>query len=147
MKIILIKDVAKLGRKNDVKTVSDGYALNLLIPEGKAIPATPEALKRLEANKIKEEGEKKIQDNLISTTLKDLGEKTLVIVGKANEKGHLFAGLHNTEISKELLKQFNINIDPVNIIIPGPLKEVGQHIVGVDIEGKKTKFKVKVEAK
>ena len=51
MKIILLKDISKLGRKYDTKTVSDGHAINLLIPQGLAIAATKDAVKRIESLK------------------------------------------------------------------------------------------------
>ena len=50
MKIILLKDVAKVGRKFDLKEVSDGYAANLLIPRGLAVVATNDAIKRMESS-------------------------------------------------------------------------------------------------
>jgi large subunit ribosomal protein L9 len=147
MKVILLKDVSKLGRKYDVKTVSDGHALNLLIPRGVAIAATTEALKRLEIEKAKIEGNKKVHEDLLVKNLKDLDGKTLTISGKANEKGHLFAGLHRDEIAAEVTKQTQLQIDPSFLDIEHPIKELGEHSIDVKVGGKSAKFKLVVEAK
>jgi large subunit ribosomal protein L9 len=142
MKIILLKDVSKLGRKYDVKNVSDGHALNLLIPQGSAIVATPDALKRLEKERAKMEGERKVQEELLVKNLEGLGSATLTIVGKANDKGHLFAGLHREEIAREIEKQTRLQIDPSFIQLEHPIKEVGEHLIEVKGAGKVVKVKV-----
>ena len=151
MKIILLNNVPKLGQKYDIKNVSDGYALNLLIPRGLAIAATPEALKKAEAQRAKLEGEKKVSEELMSENLKRLDGMTLTIVGKANDKGHLFAGLHRDEIAKELNSQMQIQIDPSSIQLEHPIKEVGEYDIEVKREGlpagqagKSAKFKMVV---
>jgi len=146
MKIILLKDVAKLGRKHDVKNVSDGHALNLLIPQGLVIPATPEALKQLEIQKAKTEGQKKVHEGLLAQNMKNLGSTTITIAGKANEKGHLFAGLHREVIAQELSKQSGLQIDPSFIQVEHPIKEIGEHQVEVKGGGKSAKFTLVVKA-
>lgn len=142
MKIILQKDVAKLGRKFDIKEVSSGHALNLLIPQGLAIPATPDAIKKTETERAKSEGERRIHNDLLVKNIKDLDGISLQIVGKANEKGHLFAGIHKESIVEELFKQTKLQIDPSFILMEHPLKEVGEHTVEVNGAGKTAKFKV-----
>ena len=146
MKIILLKDVAKLGRRYDVKDVSSGHALNLLIPQGLAVAATPDAVKRVEVQKKKLDGERKIQEDLIIKNIKDLEAVTLTVKGKANEKGHLFAGLHNEAIAAELVKQTGLQVDPSFIQLEHPIKEVGEHLISVMAAGKSAKFKLVVEA-
>ncbi|MBP6858471.1 MAG: 50S ribosomal protein L9 [Candidatus Pacebacteria bacterium] len=147
MKIILLKDISKLGRKYEVKTVSDGYAINMLIPQGQAIAATADALKRLEKERAQVEGERKIQDELLVKNLEGLKNVTLTIAGKANEKGHLFAGLHKEVIATEIEKQTRLNIDPSFIELAHPLKEVGEHTVDIKAAGKVVKLKVVIEGK
>lgn len=142
MKVILLKDVAKLGKRFDVKEVSSGHAINLLIPQGHALAATPDVVKRLDSQKKKFEAERKIHEDLLVKNLKDLDGKTLTIVGKANEKGHLFAGLHREAIAAELLRQTELQIDPSFIQLEHPLKEVGEHVVEVKGGEKSVKFKV-----
>ena len=68
------------------------------------------------------------------------------ITGKANEKGHLFAGLHREEIAKEIEKQTQLQVDPTFIQLDHPIKEVGEHEIAVKGGGKSAKFKVVIEA-
>ncbi len=147
MKIILLKDIVKIGKKYDVKEVSSGHALNLLIPQGAAVAATPEAMKRVESQKLKMTGEKKVMEDLIAKNINDLNGMTLTVAGKANEKGHLFAGLHREEIVAELQKQTQLQIDASFIQLEHPIKEVGTHTIEVKVGGKSAKFKLVIEAK
>ena len=146
MKIILLKDVAKLGRKHDIKEISDGHALNMLIPRGLAIAATPAAIKRVELEKAKMAGEMKVQHELLEQNIKAIEKTTLTISGKANEKGHLFAGIHKEEIIKQLHFQARIELEPSFIEIEHPLKTVGDHVVSIKAGGKSAQLKVTVKA-
>ena len=146
MKIILLKNVAKLGQRFDVKDVNSGHALNLLIPQGLAIAATAEALKKMTVEKAKIEGERKVHVDLLAKNINDLDGVTLTIVGKANDKGHLFAGLHKEFIVTELYNQTKLQVDPSFIQMEHPLKEIGEHTIEVNAGGKSAKFKVIVVA-
>jgi large subunit ribosomal protein L9 len=147
MKVILLTDISKVGRRYDIKEVNSGHALNFLIPKNLAIAATPEALKRIEKMKVQTEGEKKVQEELLVKNLEVLNGTTLTLKEKANEKGHLFAGLHRDEIAKELLNQSRISVDPASIMLEHPIKETGTHIVEVKVGSKSAKFKLIIEAK
>lgn len=144
MKVILQKDIAKLGKKYDIKEVSSGYALNLLIPQSLAIMATPEAIKKTSTERMRLEGERKVHEDLLLKNIKDLEDVVLNISSKANEKGHLFAGIHKETIVTELLKQTGLQIDPSFIQMEHPIKEVGDHNIEVKGGGKSSKFKVTV---
>lgn len=144
MKVILLKDVAKLGKKYDTKTVSDGYAINLLIPQGLAVAATRDAVKRYETLKAATEGERKIQEELLVRNIEGLKDMTITIVGKANDKGHLFAGLHKEAIAEEIQKQTRLQIDPSFIQLEHPLKEIGEHVIEIKGGGKSVKLNVVV---
>ena len=146
MKIILLKDIPKLGRKYEVKNASDGHAVNMLIPRGLAIAATPENLRRFETEKAKYDSERKVHEALLADNLKALEDVVLNISGKASDKGHLFAALHKEAIALELEKQARIQLDPSFIQLDHPIKEVGEHIVEVKGEGKSVKFKVVIKA-
>ena len=145
MKVILLKDVAKLGKKYEVKSVSDGHAINLLIPQGLVTIATPHALKTLEVEKSRMEAEHKIQGELLAQNIKTLSEVVLKIAGKANAKGSLFAGLHKEAIAAELAQQTRLNVSPSFIQLDHPIKELGEHMIEVKAGGKSAKFKVIIE--
>lgn len=142
MKVILTKDVPKLGRKFEVKNVSSGYAQNLLIPKGLAIVATEQALKKAELDRKAIEGERKVMQDLIVKNIKDLDGITVSCTAKANDKGHLFAGLHKEAVAEEIFKQTQLQIDPSFIQLEHPLKEVGEHEIEVKGEGESAKFKI-----
>jgi large subunit ribosomal protein L9 len=146
MKIILLKDIPKLGRKYEVRSASDGHAVNMLIPRGLAIAATPENLRRFETEKAKYDSEKKVHEALLADNLKVLEDTVLTISGKASDKGHLFAALHREAIATELAKQTRIQLDPSFIQLEHPIKEVGEHVIEVKGEGKSVKFKVVITA-
>ena len=147
MKIILLHDVAKIGKKYEVKSVSDGYALNALIPKGMAEVATAQALARLESKQKRELGEKKVHEALLIKSLGSLSSAKIEIVEKANDKGHLFAQVHTAEIAKALKEQFNFNAHPEHIMLEKPIKEVGESQVTVQINDKKATVAVVVKAK
>ena len=145
MKVILLKDVKKIGKRYEIKDVSDGYAQNLLIPQGLAISATPEAVKRIDVIKSRLNAENKVQEELLTKNLKSSEAITITIIGKANEKGHLFAGLHNEAIAAELASQAHIQVDPLFIQLEHPIKEVGEYSVEVKADGKSAKFKLVIK--
>ncbi len=147
MKIILLKDVSKLGRKYETKTVSDGHAINLLIPQGLAIAATADAVKRIENLKASAEGERKVQEELLVKNIEGLKDATVTIACKANEKGHLFAGLHKEALVVEIEKQTRLQIEPSFIQLEHPLKTTGEHMIEVKTGNKTARFKLVIEAK
>lgn len=145
MKIILLKDVAKVGKKYEIKDISDGYAINLLIPKGIAVAATPDAVKRVEIEKSRDEGEKKLHNELLLKNLKELNGVTINMTEKANDKGHLFAGVHKIEIIPAIQNQTRLQIDPEHIILEKPIKEVGVHQIQVKVGDTSIKFNLDIK--
>lgn len=128
MKVILLKDVARLGRKLEVKEVPDGHALNFLIPRGLAERATSAAVTRLEKQAAHAAADRAEADAQFAAMLKKLAEETITLAAEANEQGHLFRGLHADDIVKALAaKGFVVREDQV--LIEAPLKELGEHTV------------------
>ena len=147
MKIILLKDIKGVGRRFDEKNVSDGHALNFLIPNKMAVSATANTAAQIKQLKDREnqkiEGyNKKLQDNL--TKLKGL---ELVIKTNANEKNHLFAALTKEKISESLLKEKGIEVPAEFIILENPIKELGAFEIFVKAENIQQMFVLNVVAK
>ena len=147
MKIILLKDVPKVGRKYDIKNVAEGHALNMLIPRGLAITATEQAIKRIEIVKSTDVSEKKIQGELLAKSLETIKKLKLNLKEKANDKGHLFAGVTKERLAEEILKESRINIDPESIKLEKPLKEIGEHKVTIQALDSSAEFTVVIESK
>ena len=146
MKIILLKDVPKVGRKYDIKNVADGYALNMLIPKGLAITATVEDIKKIEEKKRNFLTEQKIQGELLLKNLEQLKNTEIYLREKSNDKGHLFAGITKEKLIEEIFKITRLNLDPEAIKMEKPIKEIGEHEVVIEAVGEKAKFKVIVES-
>jgi large subunit ribosomal protein L9 len=147
MKIVLTKDVKGVGKKHDIKTVADGFALNSLIPNGFAQVATDKVLARIEAIKKDEEVQKKVKEDLIAKNLKSIHDAVVEVTADANEKGHLFAGLHAAEIAPLVKEKTRIDVLPEFIVLEKPIKEVGEHKIDVKVQGKSATFILKVTAK
>ena len=146
MKVIFLKDVPKVGKKYEVKNVSDGYAVNFLIPRGFVELASDNAIKRVELLKSQEDTQKKIAEDLILKNIKSLDGVTIEMEEKANDKGNLFAGIHINELVPEIEKQTNLTILPEHILLDKPIKNIGEHEVEVKIQDKSVKFKVLVKS-
>jgi large subunit ribosomal protein L9 len=146
MKVLLLKDIQKVGKKYDIKNVADGFALNLLIPKGLVRIATLQVEKDIEAMKAKDMVESKIQGELLVKNLEAIKTLVINIKEKANEKGHLFAGVTKEKLVEEIIKSARLNIDPESIKLEKPIKEIGEHKVPIEVMDKKAEFTVIVEA-
>ncbi len=146
MKVILLKDIPKVGRKFDVKDVAEGHALNLLIPRGMAKAATVQALQQIEQMKKADLVERQVQGELLAKNLESIKGLTLTLQEKTNDKGHLFAGVTREMLAQEILKTARLNIDPESIQLSKPIKEVGEYKVTVEAMRKQAEFTVIIEA-
>ncbi len=137
MRVILLQDIDKLGRKYDIKEVKDGYARNFLVPKSLVRPATKENLKWLEIQKeieIKksEEELKKVQD-----FASNIDGQEIVIAVKIGKTGELFESITDQKIW-EKLKELGFEIKKTQIDLPEPIKELGEFPI-------KIKFKHNLE--
>lgn len=146
MKVILLQDVAKVGRKYEVKEVADGFAQNCLLKQGKAELATKESLARLD--KIKNH-QSKNKENLLKKfdeAVALLKVRPVVIKVKASKEGHLFAGLKKGDIVKEIKIAIGINLDSDWIKLETPIKTIGDNEIRLQLESKTASFVLTVEA-
>ena len=135
MEIILKQDVNKLGYKDEIVKVKDGYANNYLIPQGYAIVATP-SNKKILAENLKQRAfkEAKIKQDAeaYAETLNKI--EGLKIAAKASESGKIFGSVNTIQIADAIKAQFDVEVDRKKISIVGDaIKEVGTHKVIVSV--------------
>lgn len=146
MKVILTKDVKNTGRAHDVIDVSDGHALNLLIPKKLAIPATPGALKEAELRQKQVKDRREVDAKLLAKNLETLAEARIVIKSKANEKGHLYDAIGEGEIVSAVSDQAHVDLPEHVVRLEKPLKELGTFEIPVSAGEQFGKFSITIEA-
>ncbi len=132
MQLVLIEDVAFLGRQGQVVEVRPGYARNYLLPNGLAIVPTEHNLRLLDKYKIKvqQAREARIADlKVLAEQIKQVAVKIDVI---ANEEGHLYGSVGPQEISKAL-RERNLLVDPEMVRLEAPIKECALYQVQLNL--------------
>lgn len=145
MKVILLRDVPKVGKKYDIKTVSDGYGRNFLIPNGLATLSGEKSLKMAENLKKIATETFELEEAQILKELTKLSEAPVTLKGRANDEGVLFAGIKATDLSDSIKNQFGLTILPEYIKLDRPVKTVGEHTVEVVVGNKEVEIKLVVE--
>lgn len=145
MKVIFLQDVQRVGKRHDVKEISDGYVVNFLLPRKLAVVATPKAIAELETRKKEIAIEREVQENLLVKNLEAIKDKTITIKVKADEKGHLFSKIHKKEIVEAMKEQNHADIGEEFIVLEKPIKELGEHEIPISIKNKKSSFRLMVE--
>ncbi|MBS4175211.1 50S ribosomal protein L9 [Bacillus sp. FJAT-49736] len=133
MKVIFLKDVKGKGKKGETKNVADGYAHNFLLKQGLAVEATQANLKGLEAQKKKEQqlAQEELED---AKKLKEVIEKiTVELKAKSGNGGRLFGSITSKQISEELKKKHNIQIDKRKMELNDAIRSLGYTKVPVKL--------------
>ena len=147
MKVILLEDIKGVGKKDEVINASDGYARNFLFPKKKAIPADNGNMSRLNDKKASQAHKKELELNEAKEIANKIDKIELKLKAKAGENGKIFGGVTNKEISEELKKAENLDIDKKKIILKENIKNLGRFNVDIKLyEGVTAKLTVIVEA-
>jgi large subunit ribosomal protein L9 len=125
MKVVFLKDVRGMGKAGTAKDVSDGHALNFLIPNKMAVLATPAALKKADQMAKQHQERRELDAKLISDRLTALAEERIVIKKKANDQGHLYDAVD----AKDIAEVTQLPVDAIHI--EKPFKELGTFEVPV----------------
>lgn len=145
MKVILKKDVGGVGARDSVKEVSDGYALNFLIPNGLAEQATPEKVSALESRKRKESSEHTERSAQWEEALKKINGSTAVVHAKANDTGRLYREVKGEDVAKSIKKEAGIDI-PADAIHMSSVKKVGEYKATIELGPHRAELTVSVRA-
>jgi large subunit ribosomal protein L9 len=146
MKVILLRDVAKIGRRFEVKEVPDGFALNKLIPQKMAEPATPANLKRIAAKHKSDVVHTDMERSAALLIVQACTETPLVVEMVANEQGHLFQAVHAMDVVLAA-KARGFTLTEASLAISSPIKSVGDHAVELLSAGEKFSLPITVSAK
>jgi large subunit ribosomal protein L9 len=130
MKVILLQDVAKIGRRHQVVEVPDGYARNKLIPMRAALPATPEHLARLKAQVTQAQAQQASDAAVLLQSVEGLTATPLSITAPANEQGHLFKQVSAKDIAAAAAMAHH-PLPLAALVLTEPIKSVGDHTVTV----------------
>ncbi len=133
MKVILTQEVKGKGGEGDVVDVARGYAVNFLIPRSMAVEATPGNLKQLEARKGNIEKRETARTSDADGMAAALDGKTVTIQAKVGEEGRLFGSITSPMVEDAINEQLSIEVDRRKIDLHGTIKEVGEHVVTVQI--------------
>ncbi len=126
MKVLLLKDVYKLGRAGDVKKVADGYGRNFLLPQGMALLATPGAMKT--AEKIRGEATRKraALNNEMSSVAQVISGMALAFGSKAGETGKLYGSITAQDVVVAIKAKTGIEIKRPQVDLQ-PIRTLGEH--------------------
>lgn len=130
MKVLLLKDVYKLGRAGDVKKVADGYGRNYLMPQGMAVLATPEALKMAERIREKANVQRAIVNQEMDAVAKQIVGLTLTFPAKASETGKLYGSVTTQMIADAIKAKSGVEIARRQIDMQ-PLRMLGEYKVHI----------------
>jgi large subunit ribosomal protein L9 len=146
MKVILTKDIKKLGEAGSLVKVANGYARNYLFPQNMAIPATSKNINKIEEIKKKAEEEKlAMHSEYLALANKIAKVKQLTFYRKADENDHLFGSVSENDVIKALMEK-EITIHRTNVIMDKHLKELGSFDVEIEFTSEiKANLKVNVE--
>ena len=143
MKVILLENIKGVGKKDEVFNASDGYARNFLFPKKLAIEANKGNLGNLKAKKDSNEYKRNQEKEFAQKIAEQLNNITLKIKVKAGENGKIFGGVTAKEISENLNKQYNIEVDKKKIVLKETIKVLGTTNIDVKLfEGVVAKLKV-----
>ena len=134
MKIILMDDVPSLGRRGDVREVSDGYARNYLLPQKLALHATAANLKNLEAIKARQDAAAAKLTVQAQEQARAIEALHFTQARQASDEGRLFGSIGKADIAA-FLSQHGVEVERRRIALDEPIKSVGDFTVPVRLHG------------
>ena len=127
MKVILMQDVKSIGKKGELKEVSDGYARNFLLPRKLAKEANAQAMNDFKNAEAAKEYKVKVETEKAQENAKALSGKTVKISAKAGQNGKLFGSVTAKELAEEIGRQYGVEVDKRKIVLENDIKAFGTY--------------------
>ena len=132
MKIILTKDVDKIGKSGELKTVADGFATNFLIPQKLAVPAVGGAYRAWQHDIASREDKRARERSEAEVTANRIASTTLTMGVKVGDAGKLYGSIGSKEIAEALARR-GIVVDRHKVELEEPLKSLGTYKVAIKV--------------
>jgi large subunit ribosomal protein L9 len=146
MKVILTKNVAKLGKKLDVVEVSDGYASNYLFPQGLAERATDSRIAQLDAQREAVRASEDAKHAMLAEKLEALQEEGITITAKADTAGHLYKKIHEADVHAVLTETDDIALSKEAVLLEAVIAQTGDYTARIEEGDVRTSIPVHVVA-
>ncbi|GHU80797.1 50S ribosomal protein L9 [Clostridia bacterium] len=148
MKVIFLEDVPGTGKKDQISTVSDGYARNFLLPRKLAREATPDALNAIQRAKSAEQHREMQRKQDAQALAQKLSKGEILVAARAGENERLYGSVTTQEIADALNAQYHVGIEKRRVELPEPIHALGEYPVTVWLyAGVEARMVVKVAAK
>lgn len=131
MKVLLKRDVKRLGKAGEIKNVADGYAANYLIPRGLADPATPGVLKEYTQRQQAEKRKQQHEQESASELAERIKSVVLTFTARAGEKGRLYGSITSGDIAAGLEMEIGKPFDKRKVLLEQPIRHLGTHRVPI----------------
>ncbi|WP_295787892.1 50S ribosomal protein L9 [uncultured Veillonella sp.] len=129
MKVILLEDVKKVGKRGEIIEVSEGYGRNVLIKKGQALEGTPANLNNAKQKQASVAHKKQVDNDEAKILASQLAKVQVRIPVKMGEGGRVFGSVTGKDVSDALAKQFDVDVDKKKIELKDPIKTLGVHDV------------------
>ena len=147
MKVLLLNDVKTLGKKGEIKEVSEGYARNFLIRQGLAEVVTAKTIEMIGAQQRKKQKIQIAQEREGQKIFSSLNGKTLIVWVKVAGGTTLYSAVSPAQIVDRIEEEFSFEIEPELVIISEPIKKIGTYMVAIKCNTNLTaKLKITVES-
>lgn len=130
MQVILLERIGRLGQMGDVVNVRDGYARNFLLPQKKALRATPENLAHFETQRAQLEATNLEQKKEADAVAEKLGGQIFSAIRSAGDTGQLYGSVSTRDLA-EVISEGGFTIDRVQVVLDRPIKTLGLHEVTI----------------
>lgn len=133
MKVILLEDIEMLGKAGEMVTVSEGYARNLLFPQGKAAQATQQTEKKVAAQKAQEKAQADEKLAALQQKAESLTGTELTLIAKRREGEEIFGSISVAQVVKELNAQAGLDLKPKDISLQKAITKLGSQDVVIHL--------------
>lgn len=127
MKVIMLKDVDKVGDKHEVITVKNGFGQNYLFPRGLAIVANSSNMGRLNEMIRREDAQEQKKLDVYKAMAAKLKGQTLKVGAKAGTSGRIFGSITQLQVKNHLMEQFGVEVERKKIVLPEDVKDLGTY--------------------